>query len=148
MKQGQPQYWVIQSFKFYAEKLLSYHFVAGSLPRQPNIILALALSWAVVCTTVHVQDLADIEGDRLVGRQTVAIHLGQNVARTSIAICLILWSLVLPWIWGTNSNVGVLYTTIGVFLGIHIFVLRQKTSDERSFRIYNVSICPATRLNI
>lgn len=36
----------------------------GSLPRKPNMILALVLSWAIICTTVHVQDLADIEGDQ------------------------------------------------------------------------------------
>jgi 4-hydroxybenzoate polyprenyltransferase len=110
----------------------------GSLPRQSKVILALVLSWAVICTTVHVQDLADVEGDRQMGRRTTAIHLGQNVTRVSIAVFLILWSFILPWIWGTNSLVAALYTLLGIFLSVHIFLLRQKTSDERSFRIYNV----------
>jgi 4-hydroxybenzoate polyprenyltransferase len=131
------------------DNLSLIHFADGSLPRQPNIRLALVLSWAVICTTVHVQDLADVEGDRQMGRQTVAIYLGQNVTRTTIAIFLVLWSLVLPWVWGVNFNVGVLYTSLGIFLGIHVFFLRQKTSDERSFRIYNVStVCLIKGLNV
>jgi 4-hydroxybenzoate polyprenyltransferase len=118
---------------------MTCHSADGSLPWQPNIRLALGLSLAVICTTVHVQDLIDVEGDREMGRQTVAIYFGQNITRTSIAVFLVLWSLVLPWVWGVNSNVGVFYTSLGTFLGIRVFFLRQKTSDERSFRIYNVS---------
>jgi len=129
---------IINGFGYAVLEMGATTVLNGSVPRQPNIILALVLSWAVICTTVHVQDLADIEGDRLMGRQTVAIYLGQNVTRTSIAIFLFLWSLILPRIWGVNPNVGVLYISLGIFLGIHIFFLRQKTSDERSFRIYNV----------
>jgi len=112
--------------------------LVGSLPTRPNIILALVLSWAVICTTVHVQDLADVEGDRQMGRRTTAIHFGQDVTRTSIAVFLVIWSLLLPWIWGANIHIGSLYTLLGTLLSIHILFLRQKTSDERSFRIYNV----------
>lgn len=127
---------------------MSCHLVDGSLPRQPKIRLALVLSWAVICTTVHVQDLADVEGDLQMGRQTVPIYLGQNVTRTSIAFFVVLWSLIVPWIWGVNASVGILSTSLGISLGIHIFFLRQKTSDERSFRIYNVSaMCSKVRLS-
>ncbi|KAF8955192.1 UbiA prenyltransferase family [Flammula alnicola] len=106
---------------------------------SPNIILALVLSWAVICTTVHVQDLADIEGDQKMGRRTTTIHLGQNVTRVSIGVFLVVWSLVLPRICSANSLAAKLYTLLGISLSVHIFFLRQKTSDERSFRIYNVS---------
>ncbi|KAF8232802.1 hypothetical protein L208DRAFT_1396675 [Tricholoma matsutake] len=109
----------------------------GSLPRKPNMILALVLSWAIICTTVHVQDLADIEGDQKMGRQTTAIHLGQNVTRVSIVVFLVFWSLILPWMRGANSLEAKVHTFLGIFLGARIFFLRQKVSDETSFRIYN-----------
>lgn len=73
------------------------------------------------------------------GRRTTIIHFGQNTTRVSIVAFLLLWSLILPWIWDTNSLWVKLYTLLGMFLSARIFILRQKTSDERSFRIYNVS---------
>ncbi|KAF8223606.1 hypothetical protein L208DRAFT_1411645 [Tricholoma matsutake] len=93
----------------------------GSLPRKPNMILALVLSWAIICTTVHVQDLADIEGDQKMGRRTTAIHLRENVTRVSIVVFL-----------------AKVHTFLGIFLGARIFFLHQKVSDEMSFHIYNV----------
>lgn len=63
-----------------------------------------ALVSVVILTTMQVQDLKDQDGDRLRGRKTLPLVIG-DVARWTVAVPLVLWSIVCPWflgctIWG------------------------------------------------
>ncbi|KAJ4856998.1 ubiA prenyltransferase family domain-containing protein [Trichoderma breve] len=54
---------------------------------------------AIIMTTVHAQDLPDIEGDMARGRQTVPLLYGEAAARISLA--------VMVSFWGCNVSAGV-----------------------------------------
>lgn len=61
-----------------------------------------ALVSAVIFTTMQVQDLKDQAGDRLRGRRTVVLRYGEGVARGSIAVLVVFWSLVCGCFWGPS----------------------------------------------
>ncbi|KAK4182972.1 UbiA prenyltransferase family [Podospora australis] len=57
------------------------------------------LMGAVIFTTVHAQDMEDMEGDLARGRKTPPLVYGEKKTRLSIAIFAILWSVVCPAFW-------------------------------------------------
>ncbi|KAI0095756.1 UbiA prenyltransferase family-domain-containing protein [Nemania sp. FL0031] len=61
----------------------------------------LAIS-GVILTTMHVQDLKDQHGDRSRGRQSAPIVLGDRVARWTIAVPVVCWSLFCTYFWGAG----------------------------------------------
>ncbi|KAL6714745.1 hypothetical protein ACLMJK_008170 [Lecanora helva] len=78
----------------------------------------IAILSTVIFSTVHIQDLPDIEGDRTRGRETIPLLYGQAVARWSVAIMIagkvvrfgpnrisINSNTALQDIYGINSNV-------------------------------------------
>jgi 1,4-dihydroxy-2-naphthoate octaprenyltransferase len=62
---------------------------------------------AVIFTTMHVQDLKDVVGDRARGRCTAPIVLGRQIAAYTIAVPVIVWSTVCPWFWAVPIWGGV-----------------------------------------
>ncbi|KAL8757990.1 MAG: hypothetical protein Q9184_004061 [Pyrenodesmia sp. 2 TL-2023] len=54
---------------------------------------------AVMLTTVQVQDLPDMHGDRAADRKTMPLVVGENVTRWLTAVVVMVWSFILPRIW-------------------------------------------------
>ncbi|KAJ7844925.1 UbiA prenyltransferase family-domain-containing protein [Mycena olivaceomarginata] len=75
--------------------------VAHLLP--PAASAWLALTAAVIMTTIQVQDFRDEAGDRGIGRRTVAVAMNPLVARGSTAATVMLWSVVCPAFWCAGS---------------------------------------------
>lgn len=91
---------------------------------------------AVIATTIHVQDLADVEGDALRNRHTLPLRWGQQVARYSAAILVMFWSLACPAYWGLEFTN---YATSFCFgLGLALLTLRGKSirSDEIAWKLW------------
>ncbi|KAH7097307.1 UbiA prenyltransferase family-domain-containing protein [Auriculariales sp. MPI-PUGE-AT-0066] len=92
----------------------------------------IAITAAIVLTTVHVQDLADVVGDRACGRLTVPIVWGEAAARLTAAAGVVMWSLLCPWFWQIRS-----YAVYGAVmtgaLAICIAMLPQRS--ERADKI-------------
>jgi len=59
----------------------------------------LACIGAVIFTTLQMQDMPDVKGDAARNRRTVPTICGDAVARWSIVVPVVLWSLVLPIFW-------------------------------------------------
>ena len=62
----------------------------------------LAMVGAIVFSTLHTQDMADMEGDITRGRRTLPLVHGESMARWSIAIPVALWSLICPMFWSSD----------------------------------------------
>jgi hypothetical protein len=75
--------------------------VAHLLP--PAASAWLALTAAVIMTTIQVQDFRDEAGDRSIGRGTVAVAMNPLVAHGSTAATVMLWSVVCPAFWCAGS---------------------------------------------
>ena len=88
----------------------------------------IAIVSGVIATTMQVQDLKDMAGDRERGRRTVPLVLGDKFSRWMIAICVILWSLSCALFWSLKPLAYVPVVSLGVFLAYR--TLRWQTRDE------------------
>lgn len=54
----------------------------------------------VITTTVHAQDMPDMDGDRARDRKTMPLLYSEKWARGSLAVFILLWSIICPCFWG------------------------------------------------
>lgn len=102
-----------------------------------SIIPWLLIIAAVVFTTVHTQDMYDQVGDSAAGRQTVPLVIGDGPARWSIAISVMLWSLVCPLCWASGSVGYIAPILFGGWVTLRSLTRRTVKEDRTTFRIYN-----------
>lgn len=82
--------------------------VAGGVGGSSNSVAKLTplgMGWVVVISgvilaTMQVQDLKDVAGDRSRGRLSAPLVLGERLARWTIALPVLFWSVVCSLIWG------------------------------------------------
>ena len=101
--------------------------VAAGFPRytvNQRAYLWTVLLSTVISSTVHAQDLADMEGDRRRARRTIPLLYGEDVARWSIAVMVTSWSILCPLFWG--SNVFGCFLTLGVGCSLSVCVTRYR----------------------
>ncbi|KAL8929809.1 MAG: hypothetical protein Q9208_000953 [Pyrenodesmia sp. 3 TL-2023] len=67
---------------------------------------------AVIATTVQVQDLPDMHGDRAADRKTMPLVVGEEVTRWLTAAVVIVWSFACPRIWDLEVFGYVLIVTV------------------------------------
>lgn len=108
-----------------AEALLGGHNSGG----LDNGVLSswVLLTWAVVFTTVHAQDMEDVEGDRARGRKTAPLVYGEAASRMLLASFCLLWSVVCPMFWNVPFTAALWYAPLCV--GIAIAVLTTTRWD-------------------
>ncbi|KAI1109697.1 hypothetical protein F5Y14DRAFT_394688 [Nemania sp. NC0429] len=101
-----------------------------------------AARWWLLCaamllTTIHAQDLYDQEGDAARQRSTVPLVYGDPVARWSVAVAVLFWSVVMPASLGSRLNghgVNCIGTVLlGMLVAARILILRGVAEDKRTF---------------
>lgn len=98
---------------------------------------AVCISSALIFTTIHAQDFADVAGDRELGRRTLPIHAPELSRRiTLVALCA--WSAFLCWYWGVGPVCSASYVALGVVIAVRFYVWRSAEADRRSYLLYNV----------
>lgn len=102
--------------------------------------LWLLLMGLVVFVTVHVQDLADVEGDAARGRRTIPLVHGENIARWSAATAILACSFIGPAFWGLGAPGFVFIICIGGCLSLGILVYRSLEADKFAWKIWCVWI--------
>ena len=108
----------------------------GSYALNQRAYTWMAILSAVICSTVHTQDLADMEGDRLRGRKTIPLIHGEIIARCSIAVMVVAWSVFCPAFWNVPLLGYGLPLFIGGSLGIRVIVQRTVTADKISWQMW------------
>ena len=94
------------------------------------------LMGAVITSTVHVQDLADVEGDSARGRKTLPLVWGDSAARHSAAGLIILWSLLCPACWHLEPSISALPVLFGLCLAILIVRFNSITTDKLAWKLW------------
>ncbi|CAG8982416.1 hypothetical protein HYALB_00007095 [Hymenoscyphus albidus] len=101
----------------------------------------IAIGWLVIIgatifTTNQLQDFRDQDEDRLEGRRTVPIVLGDAVARWVTVGIVIAWSLYVPSFWGVKIG-GYLPTLfLGCVLAGHLVLRRSANGDKITWKLW------------
>ncbi|KIK81858.1 hypothetical protein PAXRUDRAFT_832579 [Paxillus rubicundulus Ve08.2h10] len=104
--------------------------------------VALLTSGLLIFTTIHAQDFADADGDRVSGRRTLPIVAPEG-SRIYILTALPVWSIALSALWGLGPFCGMFFLLMGLFVGSQYFRFRDATHDQSSYVLYNVWLLAA-----
>ncbi|KAH8816996.1 UbiA prenyltransferase family-domain-containing protein [Xylogone sp. PMI_703] len=96
-------------------------------------------------TTVQIQDLRDQEGDKIRGRRTMALALGDGTTRWITALFISFWSIVCPAYWGNGHfTMGyILPPLIGITVSARVLSNRSVKADRSTFHYYTLLWLPA-----
>ena len=90
----------------------------------------------IVLSTLQVQDMSDQDGDRLKGRKTLPLVMGDAFARRTIAGGVLMGSVVAPLFWQPTWSGYLLPITIGFVLLFRVLVYRHLKADRLTWRMW------------
>ena len=93
------------------------------------------IGW-IIFTTLQMQDMADVEGDAARGRRTVPLVFGDAVARYSIVVPLLSWSLFCPYFWQLSPIGYVCPLTAGSFFSFRLLTKRSVAADGVTWKFW------------
>lgn len=108
------------------------------LPWQPQLLQWFLIIGSVVFSTVQTQDLHDQLGDKLRGRRTVPLVVGDVPARWMTAILMSLWSVFCPIYWHPPSGIRAAFILLGSLIALRCLTKRTVSDDRNTFRLYNL----------
>ena len=108
------------------------------LPLDTRLIKWFGVVAAVIFTTVHLQDMSDQLGDRIRGRKTVPLVIGDGPARWMTAITMIFWGYVCPRFWNSIMTVAALGFVLAGGVAARYLVLRTVEADRLTFKLWNL----------
>ena len=96
----------------------------------------LAIVGGIVFSTLQMQDMADMAGDAVRGRGTLPLVHGEEVARWSIAIPVVFWSLFCPVYWEVGLWAFAPSVLIGGTLAFRVLWYRTVEADRRTWKLW------------
>lgn len=139
---------------FYATgQLGSIRVAANSLPGGTEVARA-AFEWCALLmlgtfSTVQIQDLRDQEGDRIRGRRTMPLVLGDGPTRWLTATLVIFWSVLFPLYWSEDGRrltaAYALPIVIGGLVAWRTVACRGVKSDRSTFHWYTLLWLPVCK---
>ena len=119
----------------------------GFAPNDAGLMWTFLVSF-FIATTIQVSDLRDREGDEIKGRATLPIVLGDLMARWSVIVPMMVWSIFA--VWYTNSGLsGCILTTITLLVtSIRLLLYRTLKADKLNYALWaqwamGISFLPA-----
>ena len=94
----------------------------------------------VVVSTIHTQDMYDQAGDKMRGRWTVPLSIGDWPSRVTIAIMMAFWSLIVPFVWGLDAKGFLVPMGLGITVSMRTLTMRSVEDDKRTFLLWNLWI--------
>jgi 4-hydroxybenzoate polyprenyltransferase len=88
----------------------------------------------VALSTMHTQDLKDQIGDKLRGRITVPLFLGDEPARAIVALLLPFWSCICGFYWGVGHYW--ISFPFSLFLARRVWTRRTPKDDSKSWKFW------------
>lgn len=108
---------------------------AGSTLQESGIYWILIIS-AVILSTMHLQDLKDVAGDKLRNRQMVPLVWVDSVTRWFVAVPVLAWSVVYPLYLRLGLLAFIFPVTIGMYLAFRMFWMRSHLADHLSWQVW------------
>lgn len=98
----------------------------------------LAAIGVTVFLTVHMQDIPDQEGDRVRGRNSVPLVIGDGPARWTIATTMTAASFLLPAFWEMGLWGYSVAMTVGAVVVWRVVAKRTIEDDEVTWKLWNL----------
>ncbi|KAL8728583.1 MAG: hypothetical protein Q9166_005316 [cf. Caloplaca sp. 2 TL-2023] len=98
--------------------------------------LWVAIISGVILTTMHTQDLKDQPGDRLRGRQTAPLVLGDTAARWTILVSVVFWTVLSPFFWRTGASGFFLSGALAALVALRMFRWRDAEADSMTWKLW------------
>ncbi|MCJ1244248.1 hypothetical protein MMC30_001446 [Trapelia coarctata] len=96
----------------------------------------LAIIAGIIFTTLQMQDMADMEGDAVRGRRTLPLVHGEGIARWSIALPVMFWSVVCPAFWGLHVAGYTASLAVGAVLAFRVLMFRTVAADKLTWKVW------------
>ncbi|PVI01573.1 hypothetical protein DM02DRAFT_340732 [Periconia macrospinosa] len=115
--------------------------ITATTPSAP-LISPLGYAWGalisgVILTTMHVQDLKDVEGDRARGRKSAPIVLGRTIASFTIAVPVLVWSVVCASLWVSSVPVAAGVVSLGGYVAWRcVACVGDRKVDRRTWQLW------------
>lgn len=90
----------------------------------------------VIFSTMHIQDLKDIAGDRARDRKSAPLVLGDGTARWTITVPLLAWSLICPLYLGVGLPIIILPVALGTYIALRTLWMRGPREDRKSWYLW------------
>lgn len=122
----------------------SLKIAAGCRPSHPSCDINMSghiwtgIISAIIFTTMQVQDLKDRMGDRLRGRKTVVLFLGERVSRGSIAFFVVFWSLVCSHFWQLGIWRAAAPTLLSILIAYQVTMGSHQQGDWHSWYLWSL----------
>ncbi|PVH92929.1 hypothetical protein DM02DRAFT_646688 [Periconia macrospinosa] len=100
----------------------------------------LGMSWGVIFTTVQIQDLADMAGDAVRGRRSLPLVYGEKVARLSIILSAMGWSIICVTFWNVRTLGTIFCMMIAALFSLATYFRRGAPQDKTNFKLWGLWI--------
>jgi len=90
----------------------------------------------VMFITQHICDLKDQEGDKLRGRRSIPIVLGDELARWSVAVPIMICSIICPFFFGLGVMSYVSTLSIGFLVAFRTVRYRDLKADKVTWKLW------------
>ncbi|KAF2268728.1 hypothetical protein CC78DRAFT_443184, partial [Lojkania enalia] len=91
---------------------------------------------AVISSTIQVQDLPDIEGDRARSRKTMPLIYGDILVRWSVGIATLFWSFYCPYYWSLHLLGYIPSVFFGSFIAVRVLLERNSEADAVTWKLW------------
>ncbi|KAF4627475.1 hypothetical protein G7Y89_g10677 [Cudoniella acicularis] len=108
------------------------------LPVSTTVVSWFAVIAAMVMTSVHSQDMPDQEGDKLRGRKSVPLTIGDEPSRWIIAVSVSAFSFFCPWFWDSVPGVYACLAILGATVSVRSLFCRSVPQDKTTFLLWNL----------
>ena len=111
--------------------------LGSPLPVEPRLVQWFSMIAAIIFTTVHLQDMYDQIGDRMRGRKTVPLVIGDGPARWTTAVPMMFWGYICPRFWNSATTVVALSVLLAGSVAARSLVLTTIENDRLTFKVWN-----------
>ncbi len=98
----------------------------------------IAIIAGVIFTTMQVQDLKDQEGDQARGRKTVPLVLGDRPARWTVAVPVLVWSIVCPTFLSLQIYTFVTSIALGLVVAGRVLLTEGVAADRFTWKLWSL----------
>lgn len=107
-----------------------------------DIINSNITSWSlmiggIIFTTMHVQDLKDMVGDKARHRQTAPLVVGEMPTRYFLGCAISCWSTICSMYWRCNLALSVGLTAYAGLISYRLLFLRSSDADRMTWKLWS-----------